>query len=93
MAYQPKSYRKFIAGAATAAVVASSFAGVAGAASFNDVNAKYQTAVDFVVSKGIVGTSATTFGTYENIKRVDAAVFVAKVLGLNTNFCTSIRLH
>ena len=34
-----KSYRKFLVGAATAAVVASSFAGVAGAASFNDVKA------------------------------------------------------
>ena len=34
-----KSYRKFLAGAATTAVVASSFAGVAGAASFNDVKA------------------------------------------------------
>lgn len=84
MAYQPKSYRKFIVGAVSTAVVASSFAGVAGAASYSDVNSKYQEAVDFVVSKGIKGTSATTFGTYENIKRVDAAVFVASVLGLNT---------
>ncbi|MBB6446074.1 S-layer homology domain-containing protein [Bacillus benzoevorans] len=84
MAYQPKSYRKFLVGAVSTAVVASSFAGVAGAASYSDVNSKYQEAVDFVVSKGIKGTSATTFGTYENIKRVDAAVFVAAVLGLNT---------
>ena len=30
-----KSYRKFLAGAATTAVVASSFAGVAGAAQFS----------------------------------------------------------
>ena len=79
-----KSYRKFLVGATTAAVVASSFAGVAGAAGFNDVPAQYQTAVDYLVSKGISGTSATTFGTYENIKRVDAAVFVVKALGLNT---------
>ena len=35
-----KSYRKFLVGATTAAVVASSFAGVAGAASFNDVQDK-----------------------------------------------------
>jgi hypothetical protein len=84
MAYQPKSYRKFIVGAVSTAVVASSFAGVAGAASFKDVNANYKEAVDFVVSKGINGFSATEFGTYENIKRVDAAVFVAKVLDLNT---------
>ena len=80
-----KSYRKFLVGSIATAVVGSAFAGVVGAASsYNDVNSKYQAAVDFVVSKGIVGTSDTTFGTYENIKRVDAAVFVAKVLGLNT---------
>lgn len=86
MAYQPKSYRKFIAGAATAAVVASSFAGVAGAASnFTDVNDNYKEAVDFLVSKGINGLSATEFGTYNNIKRVDAAVFVVKALGLDVD--------
>ena len=43
-----KSYRKFLAGAATTAVVASSFAGVAGAASFTDVESKYQEAVDYL---------------------------------------------
>ena len=54
MAYQPKSYRKFIAGAAVAAVVAPSFAGVAGAAAnFTDVNDNYKVAVDYLVSKGI----------------------------------------
>ena len=80
-----KSYRKFLVGSVATAVVASSFAGVAGAATnFKDVEAKYKEAVDYVVSKGIKGTSATTFGTQENIKRVDAAVFVASVLGLNT---------
>ena len=79
-----KSYRKFLAGAATTAVVASSFAGAAGAASFSDVESKYQAAVDFLASKGINGFPNGTFGTHENIKRVDAAVFVAKALGLDT---------
>ena len=49
-----KSYRKFLVGSVATAVVGSSFAGVVGAASYNDVNSKYQSAVDFVVSKGIV---------------------------------------
>ena len=84
MAYQPKSYRKFIAGAAAVAVVAPVAAPVAAASNFTDVEAKYKDAVDFLVSKGINGTSATTFGTQLNIKRVDAAVFVAKALELDT---------
>jgi trimeric autotransporter adhesin len=85
MAYQPKSYRKFIATAATATLVAGAVAPVASlAADFTDVTAKYKEAVDFVVSKGINGTSSTTFGTDAQIKRVDAAVMVAAVLGLDT---------
>ncbi|MBB6446072.1 S-layer homology domain-containing protein [Bacillus benzoevorans] len=86
MAYQPKSYRKFLVGAVSTAVVASSFAGVAGAAAnFTDVNANYKEAVDFLVSKGINGTSATTFGTYDQITRLDAAIFVAKALELDVD--------
>ena len=59
MAYQPKSYRKFIAGAAAAAVVAPVVAPVASlaATNFTDVEAKYQEAVDFLVSKGIKGNN------------------------------------
>ncbi|MCZ6901683.1 MAG: S-layer homology domain-containing protein, partial [Rickettsia endosymbiont of Ixodes persulcatus] len=51
---------------------------------FHDVSARYKTAVDFVVSKGVNGLNATTFGTNQNIKRVDAAVMLVRVLGLNT---------
>ncbi|KAA9015519.1 S-layer homology domain-containing protein [Niallia endozanthoxylica] len=86
MAYQPKSYRKFIAGAAAAAVVAPiAVAPVAFAASFTDVPAQYQEAVEFLTAKGIQGTTETTFGTYENIKRVDAAVMLVKALGLDVD--------
>ncbi len=46
---------------------------------------QYKDAVDYLVSKGIQGFSDTTFGTQENIKRVDAAVMVAKVLGLDVD--------
>jgi hypothetical protein len=48
---------------------------------FSDVDAKYQGAVDYLVAKGIKGTSPTTFGTYEPIKRVDAAVMLAEAAG------------
>ncbi|WP_338449582.1 S-layer homology domain-containing protein [Niallia oryzisoli] len=51
--------------------------------SFTDVSAKYQDAVNFVVSKGVKGMSDNTFGTQANIKRVDAAVMIAEVLDLD----------
>lgn len=83
MAYNSKTYRKFIATAATATLVAGAIAPMVSAASFDDVAPKYQDAVDFVAQKGIQGFG-DSFGTYQNIKRVDAAVMVAKVLGLDT---------
>lgn len=79
-----KIYRKFISTAAAAALVASAIAPSASAASsFTDVPERYQDAVDFLVSKGANGKTATSFGTYENIKRADAAILVANVLGLD----------
>ncbi|PLS17833.1 hypothetical protein CVD28_09030 [Bacillus sp. M6-12] len=83
MAYQSKSFNKFVATAATATLVAGAIAPVAFAASFTDVAPKYKEAVDFVASKGINGFSETQFGTDANIKRVDAAVMLAKVLELD----------
>ena len=50
---------------------------------FPDVVGDYKEAVDFLVSKGIKGKPDGTFGTHEHIKRVDAAVFVVKALGLD----------
>ena len=86
MAYQPKSYRKFVATAATATLVASAIAPVAGAASnFEDVAPKYKDAVDYLVNNNITqGTSATLFGTHDNIKRGDLAIWLAKALKLDT---------
>ena len=86
MAYQPKSYRKFIAGAAAAAVVAPVVAPVASlaAVNFSDVEGQYVEAVEFLATKGIQGKGDGTFGTHENITRQDAAIFVAKALELDT---------
>ena len=78
-----KSYRKFFATAATAALVTSAVAPAVSAAEFTDVSGRYVDAVDFVVSAGANGKSSTYFGVNESIKRVDAAVLLANVLGLD----------
>ena len=79
-------YRKFFATAATATFVTSVAAPWASAASneFTDVPERYQEAVDFLVLTGAKGITTTSFGTYENIKRVDAAILLANVLELDT---------
>ena len=64
-------------------LIAGSVTSLTSAAAFTDVSSKYQESVDFVVSKGIKGKTTTTFGTSENIKRVDAAVMLVMVLGLD----------
>jgi hypothetical protein len=88
MAYQPKSYRKFVATAATATLVASAVVPAVSAASvsdFTDVPSKYQDAVKYLVDNGITqGTTKTTFGTSDNVKRGDAAIWLTKALGLDT---------
>ncbi|OXS79084.1 S-layer homology domain-containing protein [Domibacillus enclensis] len=89
MAYQPKSYRKFVATAATATLVASAvtpaFAAETGAAAtFTDVPERYQTAVDYLLENQVTnGYTDTQFGTTMSIKRVDAAVMIAKALDLD----------
>ncbi|MCZ8536636.1 S-layer homology domain-containing protein [Paenisporosarcina quisquiliarum] len=81
MAYQPKSYKKFVATAATATLVASAIAPAASAA-FSDVAERYQEAVTYLADKGISqGYPNGKFGTDDNIKRQDAAVMIAKALG------------
>ncbi|OCA88877.1 S-layer homology domain-containing protein [Pseudobacillus wudalianchiensis] len=84
MAYQPKSYRKFVASAATATLVATAVT-PAFAAGFTDVNKNYKDAVDYLVANKIAkGTTDTTFGTSLPITRGDAAVMIANVLKLDT---------
>ncbi|OZI13478.1 bifunctional metallophosphatase/5'-nucleotidase [Bacillaceae bacterium SAS-127] len=83
MAYLSKSHRKFIATAATATLVATAVTPVF-AASFSDVSEDYKEAVDYLVSNKITeGMTDTTFGTALSIKRVDAAVMLAKALKLD----------
>lgn len=87
MAYQPKSYKKFVATAATAtlvatAVVPAAFADeVKTAADFSDVAPQYKEAVDYLVDQKIAaGKDPSKFGTAESIIRIDAAVWIAKAV-------------
>lgn len=86
MAYQPKSYRKFIATAATATMVAGAVAPLATFAaetSFKDATGIYKTPVEYLVEKGFVnGVSKDEFGVSAKVKRGDAAVILSKALGL-----------
>ncbi|MFC5604821.1 S-layer homology domain-containing protein [Sporosarcina koreensis] len=82
-----KMYKKIMASTATSAFVASAIIPAAMAAAptnFKDVNSNYKEAVDYLVAHNITnGVNATEFGTTQNIKRGDAAVFIARALGLN----------
>ncbi|MCH4826823.1 S-layer homology domain-containing protein [Planococcus halocryophilus] len=88
MAYQPKNYKKFVATAATATLVASAiapaaFADQASTSAFTDVGDRYTDAVDYVVSNNIAnGLSETQFGVSASITRGDAAIMIAKAAGL-----------
>lgn len=85
MGYQTKPFRKFVATSVTATLVAAAVAPLASAAAFTDVKPEYKEAVNYVHSKGVQGFSETEFGVYQPIKRVDAAVMLVKVLGININ--------
>ncbi|MCM3004624.1 S-layer homology domain-containing protein [Priestia koreensis] len=82
MAYQPKSYRKFIATAATATMVAGAVAPLASFAA-TDATGIYKDAVNYLIDKGIAsGIDKDTFGVQLKIKRGDAAIMVANALGV-----------
>ncbi|WP_042350874.1 S-layer homology domain-containing protein [Bacillus massiliigorillae] len=91
MAYKSKDYRKFVATAATATLVAGAIAPLASAASvsdFTDVkkDGLYYDAVKFLLDKGATnGKSATQFGVTDNITRLDAAIQLVTVLGLEVD--------
>ncbi len=55
-------------------------------AAFTDVGENYRVEVDYIVSMNYAqGISATKFGTQASIKRIDAAVMVARAIGFNEN--------
>lgn len=75
--------QKLIAMAAAGALAFSMQASVSHAA-FSDVGTRYKTEVEYLISHNYAqGISETAFGTDQSIKRIDAAVMVAKALGFN----------
>jgi trimeric autotransporter adhesin len=87
MAYQPKSYRKFLAGTITAAVVASAVAPAASAAEvkFTDLtsitDAETLSAIQALVGLGvIVGYPDGTFKPNQTINKSQAAEMIVKAL-------------
>lgn len=52
---------------------------------FTDVNERYREGVHYLYKAGIIkGISTTEFGTYHSIKRGDAAVIIAHLMGFDT---------
>ncbi|WP_442596783.1 S-layer homology domain-containing protein [Neobacillus sp. D3-1R] len=88
MAYQPKSYRKFLAGTISAAVVASAIAPVAGAESkFSDLSSvtdqETLTAIAALVDLGVIqGYQDGTFAPNQTINRGQASEMIVKALKL-----------
>ena len=78
------SKKLYISTAAAAAAMAVMIVPVASAdeITFTDVSEKYERAVAFLFSNGITeGSNETKFGTETTIKRIDAAVLIARTIG------------
>lgn len=81
--FKTKKYRSFVTMTATAALVASAVAPAA--ADYKDSTGHYTDAVSFITAKGIAkGIGDGQFGVSDKLKRGDAAVMIAKALGLDT---------
>ncbi|MBM7577880.1 S-layer homology domain-containing protein [Jeotgalibacillus terrae] len=88
MAYQPKSYRKFLAGTVTTALVASAVAPVAGAEtpqaqdapSFTDVNPSdvHAPNIQKAVELGLVNGYGDEFRPYNNVTRGQVALILSR---------------
>ncbi|MBU8905934.1 S-layer homology domain-containing protein [Desertibacillus haloalkaliphilus] len=86
MAYQPKSYRKFLATSVSAAVVATAgVSAVSAAPSFPDVPSDiwYADAVSYLVEKGAInGMPDGTYAPSEGVTRAQASAMLADALEL-----------
>lgn len=95
MAFQPKSYRKFMVASASAALVGSAVAPAVSAATaaddFTDVSedTRHYTHINALYDMGVVsGYGDGTFGPDNNLKRSEAAemIFTARGLDVNTEY-------
>ena len=86
MTFKTNNYRKFIATAATATLVATAVVPAATAnSSFTDVGGNYEVPVNYLYEKEIIkGLSETQFGTHQDIKRVDVATMIARAFVYRT---------
>lgn len=93
MAYQPKSYRKFLAGTVSAALVASAIGPVAASAAeaeetvvFPDLPSNEETAaaITELVEAGVIKGINGEFKPYQNVSRGQVAVMLARALGYDT---------
>jgi trimeric autotransporter adhesin len=84
MAYQPKSYRKFVATAATATLVASAVAPAASAAELSDIAGhRHAEAINALVEQNIIsGYPDGTFRPDVTVTRGEAAIMIARAKGL-----------
>ena len=77
---------RFMATTITAAAVATALAvpsASADSSKFTDVSDRYADAVNFLWANNVTsGVSETKFDTMSQVKRADAAIFIAKVMGL-----------
>lgn len=92
MAFQPKSYRKFMVASASAALVGSAVAPAASAATaaedFSDVTEdhRHYDAINSLYEMGVFGGYGDgTFGVNDPIKRIDVATMLHSTLDLGTS--------
>ena len=84
MPHQPKLFQRYAAGIITTAMVGFYFTSTANAAGFSDINDNtHKEAILELVNQGVIkGFPDGTFRPYTYITRGDAAVMVARALGL-----------
>lgn len=81
MANQPKKYKKFVATAATATLVASAIVPVASAASLSDISGTHEEAITSLVEGGVVsGYADGTFKPNKELTRSDVVKLLGKFL-------------
>lgn len=81
------AFRSFLAASTAAAIVVTAAAPAAAAAElpFTDVSGHYTNGVGYLYTNEVVnGTSTTTYGTNNNIKRGDTAVIISRALKADT---------
>ncbi|WP_052245877.1 S-layer homology domain-containing protein [Sporosarcina sp. ZBG7A] len=76
--------KKKLTTALAAGVLAFTLSASTSLAAFSDVSPRYEKEVNYLITNNYAqGLTSTTFGTTNSIKRIDAAVMVARALGFS----------